>query len=72
VGVFGHQAFWDRLARRVAGALTRALLAAVLLAVAGMLVPLFAADRPFGIFTSLESPPTPEEVTVSIAAGVKN
>jgi hypothetical protein len=70
--VFAPDGPGERLARRLAGALTRVALAVMLLALAGMLVPIFAAERSqLPLFSSLEAPPTPDEVAAALAAGAR-
>lgn len=65
----GGAAAW--LGRRLVAALLRLALAIALLVLAGVVAPLLAAEPPPRIFTSLEAPPMPEEVTAALAEGVR-
>ena len=60
------------LLHRAFAALARIALAAMLLALGGILMPLLADQPRMPIFTSLEAPPTPHEVAASLAAGIRS
>ena len=60
-----------RVGQRLARALLQVALAVGLLVLAGVIAPLFAAGPPVPIFTSLEAPPTADEVAAALAAGIR-
>lgn len=71
------QRLWDIcsdlgwLGRGLTRAAFRLALGVGLLVLVGVIAPLFAGEQPQQIFTSLEAPPTPEEVKVALAGGVR-
>ena len=61
----------ERIRRALRAIALRLALAAMLLVVPGVVASLLAAEAPGRLFSSLEAPPTPEEVATALAAGMR-